>query len=352
MGLNLLQVLVRSALLLGFVVVALGAYTRLAGAGLGCPDWPLCYGHLIMPSSAEDIANANATYPDNSFQPGLASIEVLHRVVAGSLGVLILIVALCMSWHSAKNSNISVNLPLRLSWLCVLVVAGQALLGMWTVTLKLWPQVVTAHLLGGFSILALLLLLELRLSRQFTYQASITLTSWENYSGIKFLGWLVFLLLLAQIALGGWVSSNYAALACLDFPTCNGRFWPKMDFNSGFNFTQSIGPNYLGGQLDNEARVAIHYSHRLNAVLLLALSLLLFWRCHSRGIAAISRAANRFLLVLGLQISLGIANVLLYLPLSVAVAHNVFGALLLLSTVNLLYRLHELRPIKGSNALS
>ena len=349
MNRNSLQVIIRLALLLALVVIALGAYTRLVGAGLGCPDWPGCYGHLIMPSSAEDISAANARYPENRFTSSLAIPEVVHRAFAGGLALFILAIALIFSWCNVRKMELRPFISVKLAWFTVAMVITQALFGMWTVTLKLWPQVVTAHLIGGFTTLSLLFLMELRSRGQMYSDSVITLTSWESQSGLKVLAWLVFAVIVVQIVLGGWTSSNYAALACLDFPTCQQSWWPEMDFAAGFNFQQSIGPNYLGGQLDNAARVAIHYSHRVNALLVVALSLLLIWRCHTRGIAGLSRAANKFFLLLLLQVALGISNVVFYLPLYVAVAHNLVGALLVLGTINLLSHIHKLRPHKISD---
>ena len=343
MELNSLQVLARLALLLALAVIALGAYTRLVHAGLGCPDWPGCYGHLIMPFSSEDIAQANQNYPDNTFKAHLAIPEVAHRILAGSLGLLILAFAFSISWCKRKRPDLAYFLPVKLVWFCVLVVIVQALFGMWTVSLKLWPQVVTLHLLGGFSVLSLLFLAELKLRRHDRLNPVITLTSWESQSGLKALGWITLLVLIGQIALGGWLSSNYAALACLDFPTCQQSWWPKMDFAQGFDINQQIGPNYLGGQMDNEARTAIHYTHRINALVLTLLALLLLLRCRARGISHINRAASKFIWLLLLQLALGISNVVLHLPLIVAVAHNLVGALLLLSCINLLRYLHDLK---------
>ena len=349
MNLNSLQVIIRLALLLALVVIALGAYTRLVGAGLGCPDWPGCYGHLIMPGNFEEISLANERYPDNKFVSSLAIPEVAHRAVAGSLALFILVIALTFSWCSLRRIELRPFLSVKLAWFTLAMVIVQALFGMWTVTLKLWPQVVTAHLLGGFTTLSLLFLMELRLHQQKAEHSVITLTSWESQTGLKVLAWLAFAAIVMQIALGGWTSSNYAALACLDFPTCQQSWWPEMDFAAGFDFQQSIGPNYLGGQLDNAARVAIHYSHRANALLVVALSLLLIWRCHTRGIASLSRAANKFFLLLLVQVALGISNIIFYLPLYVAVAHNLFGALLVLGTINLLSHVSKLRPHKISD---
>jgi cytochrome c oxidase assembly protein subunit 15 len=205
---------------------------------------------------------------------------------------------------------------------------------MWTVTLKLWPQVVTAHLLGGFATLSLLFLLTLRLSGAPRASTSFSVR-------LRSLAALGLLLVIGQIALGGWVSSNYAAVACVDLPTCHGEWWPAMDFANGFHLTQHIGPNYLGGQLDSDARTAIHMTHRLGAVALTLVLLLLAWQLRRSGL---SRLAGLLLLALGVQISLGISNVVFHLPLLVAVAHNAGGALLLLTMVLINYRVSAAAP--------
>ncbi|MOA06998.1 Heme A synthase [compost metagenome] len=207
---------------------------------------------------------------------------------------------------------------------------------MWTVTLKLWPQVVTAHLLGGFTTLALLFLLALRLSRAFAPLPKLPLS-------LRRIAALALLVVIGQIALGGWVSSNYAAVACTDLPTCHGQWWPAADFSNGFHLTQHVGPNYLGGQLDSDARTAIHISHRLGALLVTGVLLMLSWKLHRCGLPGLGRLV---LLVLALQVGLGISNVLLHLPLAVAVAHNAGGALLLLSMVLVNYRIRVVDKVR------
>lgn len=308
---------------LAFVVVLLGAYTRLTHAGLGCPDWPGCYGFISVPQSAEQLAHAEAHYPQAPVEAQKGWNEMIHRYCAGTLGLLIVGLAL-LAWRQRTQAG----QPLKLPLLLVAVVVAQAAFGMWTVTLKLWPQVVTAHLLGGFTTLSLLGLLSLRLSGRWPPLPQLS-------PRLRSLALLGLLLVIAQVALGGWVSSNYAAVACVDLPTCHGQFWPAMDFANGFHLSQQIGPNYLGGQLDSEARTAIHMTHRLGAVLVCAVLLLLAWRLRAEGLPQL---AGLLLLALGLQISLGVSNVLLHLPLPVAVAHNGGGALLLLSLVLVNYR--------------
>jgi len=207
---------------------------------------------------------------------------------------------------------------------------------MWTVTLKLWPQVVTAHLLGGFTTLSLLFLLSLRLSRAFAPPPKLPLS-------LRRIAALALLVVVGQIALGGWVSANYAAVACIDLPTCHGQWWPAADFSNGFHLTQHVGPNYLGGQLDSDARTAIHISHRLGALLVTCVLLMLSWKLRRCGLPGLARLV---LLALALQIGLGISNVVFHLPLAVAVAHNAGGAMLLLSMVLVNYRIRVVDKVR------
>ncbi len=303
---------------LAFVVVVLGAYTRLVDAGLGCPDWPGCYGHLAVPQTAEAISTAEARFPDTPVEAYKAWTEMVHRYAAAALGLLILAV---VAQAVRRRHRVPLKLPIALALLVML----QGAFGAWTVTLKLWPQVVTAHLLGGFATLSLLWLLALRLG----------LGSGLKVQARHFrLALAALAVLVVQIALGGWVTSNYAALACPDFPTCHGAWVPPMDVAEGFNIFQSVGPNYLGGIMDSEARIAIQFAHRLGAVAVLLVVGWLGWRL----LASDSPLASWVIALLALQLSLGIANVLLTLPLWVAVSHNAGGALLLLVLVTVNYR--------------
>ena len=309
---------------LAVVVVLLGAYTRLTHAGLGCPDWPGCYGFIGVPQSEAQLAHAEANFPHAPVEAEKGWNEMVHRYFAGSLGLVILALAV-----QALRRRGDEGQPLKLPLLLLGVVIAQAAFGMWTVTLQLWPQVVTAHLLGGFTTLALLFLLSLRLSGGLPVLPDMP-------GRLRVLAGLALCLAVGQIALGGWVSSNYAAVACVDLPTCHGEWWPAMDFANGFHLTQHIGPNYLGGQLDSDARTAIHMTHRLGAVALSLVLLALAWRLR---VAGLGRLAGLLLLALAVQVSLGVSNVLLHLPLAVAVAHNAGGAALLLVLVLINYRL-------------
>jgi len=302
-------VLVSATVALAAVVVVLGAYTRLVDAGLGCPDWPGCYGQLGVPSTAQELAKAEAAFPDAPVDADKAWTEMVHRYAATMLGAAILaILALALK----------AGLPWRLpAGLAVLVVA-QGAFGAWTVTLKLWPQVVTTHLLGGFATLALLWLLAL----------SLRVPAWRVDSGLRRWAALALVVLVLQVALGGWLTSNYAALACPDFPTCHGEWLPAADYASGFDIALSVGPNYLGGQMSSDARTAIHVAHRMGALAVLLSSGWLAIRLGSRPLAWLLAG------VLAIQLALGIGNVLLLLPLSVAVLHNAGAAALLLVLVS------------------
>ncbi len=314
------------ALALTFVVVVLGAYVRLSDAGLGCPDWPGCYGHLDVPDKAEQIAAANVVYPHRPVEPGKAWKEMIHRYFAGTLGLLILTLVV-LAWRRRREPDQPVVLPLALLGLIVF----QALLGMWTVTWQLKPVVVMAHLLGGLATLSLLAWLVLRQGR---YGTGIPLTVPDR--ALRGLAVLGLLLLVGQIALGGWTSANYAALACPDFPTCQTDWWPPMDFREAFTLWRGLGVSYEGGVLGNDARVTVHMMHRLGALAVLFYLGVLVWRLlaptRSRNLRVVGLVIA---VLLCIQLGLGIANVLMRLPLPVAVAHNGGAALLLLALVTL-----------------
>ena len=309
-SLGRLRALVCVAVAVASVVVVLGAYTRLVDAGLGCPDWPGCYGMLGVPESVEQIRQAEARYPGIAVEPDKAWPEMVHRYFATGLGVLSLCIV-GLAWF--QNRRLAI--PLALTALVIV----QGAFGARTVTLKLWPQVVTAHLLGGSATLSLL----------WWYATAL----WPTIVAMpvpRKLAQFALGVVILQIAIGGWVTSNYAALACPDFPACHGELLPPMDFERGFDFTQTIGPNYLGGQLDSDARIAIQVTHRLGAVIVLLFVGLLVFHLRSRPFGWALGS------VLGLQWTLGISNILFDLPLWVAVLHNAGGAVLLLMvlTVN------------------
>ncbi len=304
---------------LAFLVVIVGAYVRLSNAGLGCPDWPGCYGKLTVP----DSSHVEKNYPNNFLESHKAWKEMVHRYLAGSLGGSILLLMVLSIGFKRRNSEYPIYLP----FLILGMVVYQALLGMWTVTIKLHPLVVTAHLLGGFTTLGLL---------------------WWNYLSVgahgraplqllkKFNHWIILglFLLLFQISLGAWTSSNYAALACPDFPTCQGSWIPSLNFREAFHLSKEFGPNYEGGVLNNESRMTIHFLHRVGAVFVFVYLSILSFKIFKRGF---KKTAFLLASLLILQLSLGISNVIFQLPLPVAVAHNGVAALLFLSLIRLNY---------------
>lgn len=303
--------------LLALVVIGLGAYVRLSDAGLGCPDWPGCYGHWVgLPETQQEQQLAQQAYPDRPLHTAKAGKEMLHRYAAGTLGLLIL--CLCfLAWRPALRQRQSPALPTLLLG----VVGLQAALGMWTVTLLLKPVIVTLHLLGGMTTLALLLTLCLK-----TWRPPTTVVA---PPGLRWLAAAALLAVVVQIALGGWVSSNYAALACPDFPRCQTSWRPAMDMAQAFSLHRDLGYTSDGQLLSNEALTAIHWSHRLGA-LLVALTVGTLAAKLARSPER--RWAHGLFALLALQLGLGIANVLLSLPLPLAVAHNL-GAAALLSGV-------------------
>jgi len=303
--------LLLAAALLAVIVIGLGAYVRLSDAGLGCPDWPGCYGHLL--GVPDGSSAAVAAHPQLPFDAGKAWKEMIHRYAAGSLGMLVLAVCL-LAWRKEMRREQSPALPTVLLGLIGL----QAALGMWTVTLLLKPLIVTLHLLGGMATLALLVTLLLR-----------TRTSSTFAPAIRWPAALALLAVIGQIALGGWVSSNYAALACPDFPFCQGQWLPSADFAHAFTLHRELGQTAHGELISGEALAAIHLTHRLGAALVLLAVGTLAARLLGHGQR---RWGGLLLALLALQLGLGIANVLLSLPLLLAVAHNL-GAAALLSTV-------------------
>ena len=323
------------ATLLAVLVVTLGAWTRLVDAGLGCPDWPGCYGFLIVPHGETRIAIAEARFPDSPVNVAKGWPEMIHRYAAATLGLMVFGLAGFAVRHRRAG------LPLKLPVFIALFIVLQGAFGMWTVTLKLWPQVVALHLLGGFTTLTLLALLSFRLRHQAHRSSSLAAVRLHRFRPWLYVG---LILVVIQIALGAWTAANYAAVACLDLPTCQGQWWPEMDFRHGFDITQHVGPNYLGGQLAAAGRVAIHVSHRLGALVVILYWLTLvviLWR--KVPITPIRQAAAVVAVVVISQVALGILNIALYLPLSVAVAHNAVGAGLLVAIVWLLWRVHNLQ---------
>jgi len=309
------------AFVLAYCVVVLGAYVRLSDAGLGCPDWPGCYGHMVVPDSGQATSKA---YAGTTIHRGKAWKEMIHRYAAGTLGLLIFTITV-LAWRQRRR----VVSP-AIATLLALLVVGQALLGMWTVTRLLTPAIVTAHLLGGMTILALLFWLVL--SQLFMVNSE------DTDRGLR--PWVILGLavLACQIFLGGWTSSNYAALICPEFPTCRGGAWfPPVNFGEAFTLWHGAGTNYDGGVLDAAGRTAIHMSHRIGALVTFVVLCAVAVRALRARPRLIKKVGVVLPLVLLLQIGLGISNVVFILPLPVAVAHNGVAALLLLVLVALLY---------------
>lgn len=326
------------ACLVAVVVLGMGVFTRLADAGLGCPDWPGCYGHILWPVHEHEVARANEAFPHAPVEHDKTWPEMIHRYLATSLGLFTIgLVVFSLRKRSAEQP---VKLPVFLLGFVIL----QGLFGMWTVTLKLWPQVVTAHLLGGFTTLSLLWLLTLRLDN---WRWQIPAIAEARLRALRRLAVVALVVVAAQIALGGWTTSNYAAIACPDFPHCQGAWLPPMDFANGFNIGQHIGPNYLGGTMDNDARVAIHFSHRIGAIVTAVVLLFTFVRLRGLSHPGANRLSWVLLSVLTVQIALGISNIVFSFPISVAVAHNLVGALLLLVMVSANYFLFTAEVNRG-----
>jgi cytochrome c oxidase assembly protein subunit 15 len=321
-GIHRLAVL---AAAVAFCVIVLGAYVRLSHAGLGCPDWPGCYGQLTWPSAAQEIQEANRVFPDRPVETGKAWKEMVHRYLAGAL-VLLVVAINFIAWKS-PDSRQKYGV---IAGVLLALILFQAALGMWTVTLKLWPIVVMGHLLGGMATFALMLWLAYRTGNPDHHAAG---PPWREARTWITTGLAV---LIMQIALGGWTSANYSALACPDFPTCQGELWPESNFQEGFMLWREIGVDYEGGILDLPSRVAIQMAHRIGALITFVLL----------GMLAIKLArtptSQRIALVLGLlliaQVILGVLNIILYLPLSTAVAHNGIAGLLLAAMIWLFYK--------------
>ncbi|MGH8187468.1 MAG: COX15/CtaA family protein, partial [Steroidobacteraceae bacterium] len=240
-----------AGVVLALVVVVMGAWVRLSAAGLGCPDWPGCYGHFTAEDAARNVDAINQSFPERPFEYHKAVKEMVHRYFASGLGLVILTLA-GLAIANRKDPEQPVALPIAL----VVLVILQGLLGMWTVTLLLKPLIVVLHLLGGLATLSLLAWLAMR-----PRSADPPLPGIVRKLAVVGLAALVL-----QIALGGWTSSNYAALACPDFPTCQNELWPPMDVADAFVLWRGLGIDYEGGVLDHPARVAIHFTHRLGAI--------------------------------------------------------------------------------------
>ena len=305
-----LQALTLLTLFLTFDLVLFGAFTRLTDSGLGCPDWPGCYGSVSPAGAQLQIDQAQAALPTGPVTWGKAWIEMIHRYLATGVGVLILTLALA-TWALRKRAVvIGLALPLvTLAWVCM-----QGAFGALTVTMKLFPAIVTLHLLGGLGLLALL-----------TVQAG----AYARAAGAapvvvdrttRMLLLLAFAMVTLQTALGGWVSTNYAVLACNTFPSCQGGWWPEMDFRQGFELWRELGRTSAGESINFAALTAIHYTHRLGAYVVVTLLTVLAWRLRRTDAL---RTDARWLVGLALwQVATGVTNVVMDWPLAAAVSHT------------------------------
>ncbi|HET9643310.1 MAG TPA: COX15/CtaA family protein [Burkholderiaceae bacterium] len=316
-------------LFLTFDLVLFGAFTRLTDSGLGCPDWPGCYGNASPIGAHDEIHAAQTTLPTGPVTHRKAWIEMLHRYLATAVGALITALAVVAWWQHRRGRRTVVPAPspwwatATFAWVCV-----QGAFGALTVTLKLYPAIVTGHLLGGLALLALLA------GQAEGFEPPQRVLS----PALRRVVWIVAVLSLVQIALGGWVSTNYAVLACTDFPTCHGSWWPQMDFVHGFTLRRELGATAGGDWLPFTALTAIHYTHRLMACVVLAALLWLAYALGRSGGASTMRWALAFAGVAAWQVASGLSNVVLGWPLAAAIAHTAGAAALVVLLTTLLVR--------------
>lgn len=322
------QALTLLTLFLTFDLVLFGAFTRLTDSGLGCPDWPGCYGNASPMGAHGPIAAAQSAMPTGPVTHGKAWVEMIHRYLATSVGVLILVLAVTswLGWvgrgRKALGQPMSPWWPtLTLLWVCL-----QGAFGALTVTMKLFPAIVTLHLLGGLVLLALLCVQVVQSAQLEGGVPAVAINP-----GLRWLLTLSFALLVLQIVLGGWVSTNYAVLACTDFPRCQNSWWPVMNFPQGFEFWRELGLTGAGESISFAALTAIHYVHRLMAVMVLTLLGVLAWRLNR--VVALRRPSRWLATLISLQLITGLSNVVLGWPLLAAILHTGgAGALVLVMT--------------------
>ena len=333
-----LQALTLLTLFLTFDLVLFGAFTRLTDSGLGCPDWPGCYASASPLGARAEIHAAQAALPSGPVTHGKAWIEMIHRYLATGVGALIALLA-ALSWLAARRRKLPISpwwASATLLWVCV-----QGAFGALTVTMKLYPAVVTAHLLGG-----LILLVLLAVQKEGYRRAALALPP-----GLYAAALVLALLGALQIALGGWVSTNYAVLACREFPTCQGAWWPAMDFEHGFALLRELGAGKDGGFLPFAALTAIHYMHRLGAYIVLVAMALFAWRLQVSGDAALRRFALGVAALVLWQLASGLSNVVLGSPLIGAVAHTAGAAAWVVLLAMLITRAHQVGPARTQQGL-
>lgn len=322
--------LVLASIFLALVVIILGAYTRLTDAGLGCPDWPGCYGNLLVPQTEHLVDAANKAFPDRPVEAEKAWNEMIHRYFASALGFFILVIFI-VSLVKAMRGNTN---PVKLPFILLVLVCFQGALGMWTVTLNLLPVVVMGHLLGGFTVLSCLFLLYLRMTPYRIPGGDSQIRPFAIF------GVLGIVLLVGQIALGGWTSANYASLACTELPICEGNWISNLNFSGAFSVPAA--ENYEFGVHAYDERMTMHVLHRFGALVVFLyfcwLAVALYKKSNS---GMVKRMTVLLIMVLGIQIALGISNVVFMLPLIVAVMHNAVAACLLLVTVLLTYTMYR-----------
>lgn len=320
--------LVWVTLFLTFDLIMFGAFTRLTDSGLGCPDWPGCYGHANPIQAHADISAAETAMPTGPVTVMKAWIEMIHRYLAMSIGVLI-VATMVIAWRRwLKSGRREMKFSPLFPTLLFAFVCVQGVFGAWTVTMKLQPIIVTIHLLLGMTLLALLTWFGARLSDHPTVPRSVV--------ALRIPAALALMMLIIQIALGGWVSTNYAALACTDFPLCHSELFPQMDFTNGFTLWRDLGKTAHGEYLPFPALTAIHWTHRAFAFFVVVLVAWVALRAFK--IDALRKTARWLLIMIVLQFAIGISTVFLKLPLALAVAHNGGAALLVLLLVMLNYK--------------
>ncbi|MDY0057154.1 MAG: COX15/CtaA family protein [Methyloversatilis sp.] len=329
------RTLLLATIAMTFALIVLGAYVRLSDAGLGCPDWPGCYGHATVIHASEHISAAQEANPDGPVTFAKAWKEMIHRYFAGIVGLFILAIA-ALAWRHRREAGAS---PV-LATVLVGVLFLQAMFGKWTVTMLLKPAIVTGHLIGGLTVLTLLVWLYAR-----TRGPSVRTVS----PATRALAVVAFVVLAMQISLGGWVSTNYAALACTDLPTCHGEWVPQMDIRNGFHIVRELGQSADGETLTMDALTAIHWMHRVGAVVAALVIGALGFALRAAGHRSLGTA---LLGVLAVQIMLGLANVWFSLPLPLAAAHNGGAAALVILMVLINYRVRATAQQRVSGVLN